>query len=123
MLPHRFYEHRQALDREFSSPHFDPATGMPPAELEAALKELFNARYGTIPNAILRAQLFAFLYDNVQIEVNRGEEAQRQTNQQQDLQDGRSSNHQEQQRRQQERSGEDFLQQLRLGLIDLQEES
>lgn len=60
---------------------------------------------------------------NVQIEVNRGEEAQRQTNQQQDLQDGRSNNHQEQQRRQQERSGEDFLQQLRLGLIDLQEES
>ena len=70
MFPHRFYEHRHALDREFSSPHFDLTTGMPPAELEAALKELFNARYGTIPNAILRARLFSFLYDNVQIEVN-----------------------------------------------------
>ena len=59
---------------------------------------------------------------NVQIEVNRGEESQRQAFQQQDLQDGKNSNH-NQQRRQQESSGEDFLQQLRLGLIDLQEES
>lgn len=59
---------------------------------------------------------------NVQIEVSRGEETQRQTNQQQDLQDGGNGNHNEQQRRRQENSGEDFLQQLRLGLIDMQEE-
>lgn len=70
MFPHRFYEHRHALDREFSSPHFDPATGMPPAELEAALKALFDEKYDTVPNTVLRAELFAFLYDNVQIEVN-----------------------------------------------------
>lgn len=60
---------------------------------------------------------------NVQIEVSRGEEAQEQTYQQQDLRDGRNSGNNEQQRRQQESSGEDFLQQLRLGLIDLQEDS
>lgn len=65
---------------------------------------------------------------SVQIEVGRGEETQQQNFQQQnfqqqDLQDERNGGHNGQQRRQQESSGEDFLQQLRLGLVDLQEES
>lgn len=60
---------------------------------------------------------------SVQIEVSRGEETQQQNFQQQDLRDdmnGRQNG--QQQRRREESSGEDFLQQLRLGLIDLQEE-
>lgn len=60
---------------------------------------------------------------NVQIEVSRGEETQQQNFQQQDLQDDRNGGQNGQQRRHQESSGEDFLQQLRLGLIDLQEET
>ena len=59
---------------------------------------------------------------NVQIEVSRGEETQQQNLQQQNLQDERNGGQNGQQRRRQESSGEDFLQQLRLGLIDLQEE-
>ena len=59
---------------------------------------------------------------NVQIEVSRSEETQQQNYQQQDLRDGRNGSHPEQRRRQQENRGEDFLQQLRLGLIDLQDE-
>ena len=59
---------------------------------------------------------------NVQIQVNRNEESQRQEAQQQDMQDGRNGERNEQQQRRRESSGEDFLQQLRLGLIDLQEE-
>lgn len=60
---------------------------------------------------------------SVQIEVSRGEETQQQNFQQQDLQDDRNGGHNGQQRRQDESSGEDFLQQLRLGLVDLQEET
>lgn len=60
---------------------------------------------------------------NVQVEVSRGEESQQQNFQQQDLQDDKNGGQNgQQQRRRQENSGEDFLQQLRLGLIDLQEE-
>lgn len=60
---------------------------------------------------------------SVQIEVSRGEETQQQNFQQQDLGDDMNgSQNGQQQRRREESSGEDFLQQLRLGLIDLQEE-
>lgn len=59
---------------------------------------------------------------NVQIEVNHSEETSRQNdNQQQDLQDGSNGN-QQQRRRRQESNSEDFLQQLRLGLINFGEE-
>ena len=65
---------------------------------------------------------------NVQITVNQGAETQRQGNQEnqeqynnfQDNSSGRQG--EQQQRRHETRSGEDFLQQLRLGLIPLEEE-
>lgn len=61
-----------------------------------------------------------------QITVERGEEAQRQDNQQRDdFYDGRNGQQQqqqEQQRRDDRRDGLDFLQQLRLGLIPLEDE-
>ncbi|MBR2894142.1 MAG: flagellar hook-length control protein FliK [Oscillospiraceae bacterium] len=57
---------------------------------------------------------------NVQIEVSHTEETERQ-NDQQNLQDNEQGNHPQRQRRQQEHSGEDFLQQLRLGLISMED--
>lgn len=57
---------------------------------------------------------------NVQIEVSHTEETERQ-NDQQDLQNNEQGNHPQRQRRQQEHSGEDFLQQLRLGLISMED--
>lgn len=60
---------------------------------------------------------------NVQIEVNQSEETPRQNdNQQQDLQDGGNGNQQQRRQRQESSSSEDFLQQLRLGLINFGEE-
>lgn len=60
---------------------------------------------------------------NVQIEVSRGEEAQNQNGQQQqqELRDSDGRQQGGQQRREKEETGEDFLQQLRLGLIDMEE--
>ena len=60
-----------------------------------------------------------------QITVEHSEESQRQDNQQRDdFYDGRNNQHQqqEQQRRDNRRDGVDFLQQLRLGLIPLEDE-
>lgn len=54
---------------------------------------------------------------NVQITVERGEESARQDGQQNDLRDSENRQQPQQQRRDRERSSEDFLQQLRLGLI------
>ena len=62
---------------------------------------------------------------NVQITVNQNEESQRQdnnANQRNDFQDGSNGRQSEQHRRDDHRSGEDFLQQLRLGLIPIEEE-
>ena len=70
MIPHRFYENRDALDREFTTPHFDPNTGMDPKELAAELNRIFTERVDHTPTATLRADLFAFLYDHGQIELN-----------------------------------------------------
>ena len=60
---------------------------------------------------------------NVQITVERNDESQRQNNQQNnDFRDGSNGRQHEQQRRENPRSGEDFLQQLRLGLIPIEDE-
>lgn len=81
-------------------------------------RELLARHVGTLQEAIMdRGQ------QNVQIEVNRGEEAQEQHNMNQDLKDGHNGSNAQRQRRQDESSGDDFLQQLRLGLIDSQEET
>ena len=62
--------------------------------------------------------------DIVQITVEHNEESQRQDNQQrEDFYDGRNGQHgEQQQRRDDRRGGADFLQQLRLGLIPLEDE-
>lgn len=59
--------------------------------------------------------------NSVQITVDRSEESQRQE-QNNDFRDGSNNRHNEQQRRDGQRSGEDFLQQLRLGLIPIEDE-
>lgn len=62
---------------------------------------------------------------NVQITVDQSNESQRQdnnANQRNDFQDGSNGRQNEQHRRDDHRSGEDFLQQLRLGLIPIEEE-
>lgn len=63
--------------------------------------------------------------NGVQITVDQSENSQRQdnnANQRNDFQDGSNGRQSEQQRRDDRRSGEDFLQQLRLGLIPIEEE-
>lgn len=59
---------------------------------------------------------------NVQIHVDRSDESQRQDNQQRDFHDGSNNRQNEQQHREQKNSGENFLQQLRLGLIPIEDE-
>ena len=85
---------------------------------KAQTRGLLEKHMGTLQEALTeRGQKVA------QITVERGEEAQRQENQQRDdFNDGRNSQQQEQQRRDDRREGLDFLQQLRLGLIPLEDE-
>ena len=81
---------------------------------------LLEKHMGTLQEALTeRGQKVA------QITVERGDEAQRQDNQQREnfYDDGRNGQQQqEQQRRDERRDGLDFLQQLRLGLIPLEDE-
>ena len=87
---------------------------------KAQTRGLLEKHMGTLQETLAeRGQKVA------QIIVERGEEAQRQDNQQrEDFNDGRNGQQQqqEQQRRDDRREGLDFLQQLRLGLIPLEDE-
>lgn len=60
--------------------------------------------------------------ETVHVEVQRGQESQRQDLHQQADPDGRNQNHQHQERREEHTSGEAFLQKLRLGLFGSEEE-
>ena len=86
---------------------------------KAQTRSLLEKHMGTLQEALTdRGQKVA------QITVERGEESQRQDNQQRDdFYDGRNGQQQqEQQRRDNRRDSADFLQQLRLGLIPLEDE-
>ena len=70
MFGKNFYANRNILDNEFIQANFDPSTGLAPKEIDMRLKELFDQKIENTSTAILRAEMFAFLYDNVQIEIN-----------------------------------------------------
>ena len=70
MFGKNFYANRSILDNEFIQANFDPSTGLAPKEIDMRLKELFDQKIENTSTAILRAEMFAFLYDNVQIEIN-----------------------------------------------------
>ena len=70
MFEKNFYANRSVLDHEFIQTNFDPSTGLSPEEIDLRLKELFDQKIENTSTAILRAEMFAFLYDNVQIEIN-----------------------------------------------------
>lgn len=84
----------------------------------AQTRGLLERHMGSLQEALIeRGQ------QSVQITVDRGEESQRQDNQQNNnFQDGSNGRQSEQHRRNDQRSGEDFLQQLRLGLIPVEDE-
>ena len=65
-----FYANRKSLDFEFASPNFDTSTGLSPDELAAGLQQLYDQKIESTPTALLRAEMFAYLYDHVQIEIN-----------------------------------------------------
>ena len=70
MFEKNFYANRSVLDHEFIQTNFDPSTGLSPEEIDMRLKEMFDQKIENTSTAILRAEMFAFLYDNVQIEIN-----------------------------------------------------
>lgn len=65
-----FYANRESLNLEFVHPHFDTSTGLSPDELAANLQQLYEQKIESTPTTLLRAELFAYLYDHVQIEIN-----------------------------------------------------
>ena len=70
MFGKNFYANRSILDNEFIQANFYPSTGLSPEEIDRQLNALFDQQVGNTSTAILRAEMFAFLYDNVQIEIN-----------------------------------------------------
>ncbi len=70
MISMNFYRDRECLDNEFLFPNFDPSTGLDPSKLKRELQNIFNEKYETVPMPTLRAEMFAYLYDHVQIEIN-----------------------------------------------------
>ena len=63
MFGKNFYANRSILDNEFIQANFDPSTGLTPEEIDARLKEQFDQKIGSTSTAILRAEMFAFLYE------------------------------------------------------------
>ena len=70
MFGKNFYANRSLLDNEFKQPNFDPSTGLSPKQLDEGLQKIFDQITQCTSTALLRAQMFAFLYDNVQLEIN-----------------------------------------------------
>lgn len=70
MLHFDFYKNRPFLDKEFDEPHFDPSTGMAPDMLADGLQRIFDEKIDHVPTALIRAEMFVFLYDHVQLEIN-----------------------------------------------------
>lgn len=70
MFELNFYKNRESLDLEFIHTHFDDSTGLSPDKLAAGLQQHYEQKIASTPTALLRAELFAYLYDNVQIEIN-----------------------------------------------------
>ena len=62
MFEKNFYANRSVLDNEFIQTNFDPSTGLSPEEIDMRLKELFDQKIENTSTAILRAEMFAFLY-------------------------------------------------------------
>ncbi|MBE6930516.1 MAG: hypothetical protein E7463_09575 [Ruminococcaceae bacterium] len=65
-----FFANREFLNHEFTNPHFDASTGLSPDELAAGLRQLYDQKLESTPYALLRAEMFAYLYDHVQLEIN-----------------------------------------------------
>ena len=65
-----FYNNRESLNKEFANPNFDTSTGLSPDELSKEIQQLYEQKIESTPTTLLRAEMFAFLYDNVQIEIN-----------------------------------------------------
>lgn len=70
MLNLNFYANRESLDLEFKHPNFDTSTGLSPDELSAGLQQIYERKIESVSTPLLRAELFAYLYDHVQIEIN-----------------------------------------------------
>ena len=70
MFGKNFYANRSLLDNEFKQPNFDPSTGLSPEQFDEGLQKIFDQITQCTSTALLRAQMFAFLYDNVQLEIN-----------------------------------------------------
>ncbi len=129
------------LDQMFESGETRLELQLEPLELGRLTIELTQNADGTVSillnaeNADTRGLLERHIHNlqealtergqqNVQITVERGEEAQRQDNQQRDdfRDDGNGRQQEQQQHRDNRSHGDDFLQQLRLGLIPIEDE-
>ncbi len=64
-----FSETRPYIADEFRLAHFDPDTGLSPEALSARLNEMQGAS-GGVPRPLFLAEAYAFLLDNVQLEIN-----------------------------------------------------
>lgn len=64
-----FAENRPFIEHEYQNPHWIENSGMPVKKLQIALREYVDCNL-SLPMPILRAKAFAFLLENVQIEIN-----------------------------------------------------
>ena len=64
-----FAENRPFIEHEYQNLHWIENSGMPVKKLQIALREYVDCNL-SLPMPILRAKAFAFLLENVQIEIN-----------------------------------------------------
>ena len=64
-----FIENRKFIENEFEEANFDTATGLSADELLSALNKMQDESFGK-PRERFCAEAYAFLLDNVQLEIN-----------------------------------------------------
>ncbi len=65
----KFTDVRKYIENEFENANFDTSTGLDPEVLSKKLKEIQNTETDT-PRQIVCAKAYAYLLDNVQLEIN-----------------------------------------------------
>ncbi len=64
-----FGKNRKALETEFQNACFDETTGLSPEALKKGMLQIYSDR-GDMSEPLIRAKIYAYLLDNVQIQIN-----------------------------------------------------
>ena len=65
-----FSDNKPYIENEFEMAEYDKSTGLSPEEIKSHILEMYESQKETEPSEILNARAYAFVLDNMQLEIN-----------------------------------------------------